>query len=90
MDGVIELMNHSIQSKLNSDYSFHYKKDLVSLGKFFEKFLTDGGKKDLKLKDLTKGLMVEFINSRPEHDSVAQLQHRPRLVLKKAAQAARR
>ena len=90
MDGVIELMNHSIQTKLNSDYSYNYKKDLVSLGRFFEKFLTDGGKKDLKLKDLTKGLIVEFINSRPEHDSVAQLQHRPRLVLQKAAQAARR
>lgn len=65
MDGVIELMNHSIQTKLNSDYSYNYKKDLVSLGKFFEKFLRDGGKKDLKLKDLTKGLVVEFINSRP-------------------------
>jgi hypothetical protein len=65
MDGVVELMNHSIQTKLNSDYSYNYKKDLVSLGKFFEKFLKDGGKQDLKLKDLTKGLMVEFINSRP-------------------------
>ena len=65
MDGVIEVLNHSIQVKLNSDYSYNYKKDLVSIGKMFEKFLRMGGKEDLKLNQLTKGLIMEFLNSRP-------------------------
>ena len=64
MDGVIELMNHSIQAKLNADYSYNYKQDLVCLRRFFERFLKDCGKKDLKLKELTKGLVMEFLNSR--------------------------
>lgn len=55
MDGVIEVLNHSIQVKLNSDYSYNYKKDLVSIGKMFEKFLRMGGKKTLNSINLPRG-----------------------------------
>lgn len=63
-NNAINILRASIKQKLSSDYSRHYKKDIVYIAKQFEEYLTKQRLTDLTLDQLSTAIIRDYLDSR--------------------------
>ncbi len=61
---VIAILQTSVEQKLASDYSRHYKKDIVYISKQFESYLVEKNLVELTIDGLTSNVIRDYLDSR--------------------------